>query len=489
MTALPFRSATKLCRALAAREISSRELLELHLARVEALDPRVGAVVTLDADRARKRADEADAALARGERWGPLHGLPITVKDCWETAGLRTTCGAESLRDHVPQTSAVGVQRLLDAGAVLFGKTNTPKWTLDWQTYNDLFGITRNPWNPERTSGGSSGGSAAAVCAGFSPLEFGSDIGGSIRIPSHCCGVYGHKPTWGIVPLRGHIPGPPGSLYEKDINVGGPLARCAEDLGLALDVLAGPLPEAARAWRLELPPPRGTRLSEFRIAAWLEEPGFPVDAAVRVRHEATLEALRRAGAQLDDSARPDIDLAHAVGLFQRLLAPLTADSLTEDEFRGLVGLEPAGQPESVAQFVRSVGIRHRDWLFLHDERERMRTAWARFFQDWDVLLCPVLPVPAIPHDLAEPMLLRQVAVNDELLPYVEQIAWMGLIGSVHLPASVAPVGRTAENLPVGIQIVAPHLEDRTSIEFARLLGREIGGYEPPPGFDSPSSPG
>ena len=244
MTALPFRSATELCRALAAREISSRELLELHLARVEALDPRVGAVVTLDADRARKRADEADAALARGERWGPLHGLPITVKDCWETAGLRTTCGAESLRDHVPQTSAVGVQRLLDAGAVLFGKTNTPKWTLDWQTYNDLFGITRNPWNPERTSGGSSGGSAAAVCAGLSPLEFGSDIGGSIRIPSHCCGVYGHKPTWGIVPLRGHIPGPPGSLYEKDINVGGPLARCAEDLGLALDVLAGPLPEA-----------------------------------------------------------------------------------------------------------------------------------------------------------------------------------------------------------------------------------------------------
>jgi amidase len=489
MTDLPFRSATELTRALTARELSSRELLELYVTRVEKLDPRLGAVVTLDVARALERADQADAALARGECWGPLHGLPMTVKDCWDTAGIRTTCGVESLRDRVPETNAVAVQRLIDAGAIVFGKTNTPRWTLDWQTYNDLFGITRNPWDPERTSGGSSGGSAAAVCAGLAALELGSDIGGSIRIPSHCCGVYGHKPTWGIIPLRGHLPGPPGALYEKDINVAGPLARAAEDLQLALDVLSGPLPDAATAWRLELPPPRHERLSDFRVAAWLEEPGFPVDDEVRERHEATLDALRGAGAHVDDRARPDIDMRQARDLFHRLLAPLTGDTLTEEEFQAVSSLPKEGQPEAIARFSRNLGLRHRDWLFLHDERERMRAAWARFFQDWDVLLCPVLPIVAIPHDLAEPMLFRQVVVNGEIEPYVEQVTWMGLVGSVHLPASVAPVGRTPEGLPVGIQIVAPHLEDRSSIEFARLLHTRVGGYEPPPGFLSPSGSG
>jgi amidase len=489
MTDLPFRSATELTRALAAREISSRELLELYLTRVEKLDPQLGAVVTLDVARALERADQADAALARGERWGPLHGLPMTVKDCWDTAGLRTTCGVESLRDRVPETNAVAVQRLIDAGAIVFGKTNTPRWTLDWQTYNNLFGITRNPWDPERTSGGSSGGSAAAIGAGLAALELGSDIGGSIRIPAHCCGVYGHKPTWGIVPLRGHLPGPPGALYEKDINVAGPLARAAEDLQLALDVLAGPLPDAATAWRLELPPPRHERLSDFRVAAWLEEPGFPIDDEVRKRHEATLDALREAGAKVDDRARPDVDMRQARDLFHRLLAPLTGDTLSEDEFQAVTSLPAEGRPEAIAQFSRNLGLRHRDWLFLHDERERMRAAWARFFQDWDVLLCPVLPIVAIPHDLTEPMLFRQVVVNGEIEPYVEQITWMGLIGSVHLPATVAPVGRTPEGLPVGVQIVAPHLEDRSSIEFARLLRSRVGGYEPPPGFVSPSGSG
>jgi amidase len=489
MSDLPFCSATRLTAALAEGEISSRELLDLYLARVEALDPKLGAVVTLDAERARRRADEADAARARGERWGPLHGLPITVKDCWETAGLRTTCGVERLKDHVPETHAVSVQRLVDAGAVLFGKTNTPAWTLDWQTYNDLFGITRNPWDPERTSGGSSGGSAAAVAAGLTGLELGSDIGGSIRVPSHCCGVYGHKPTWGIVPLRGHVPGPPGALYEKDINVAGPLARAAEDLALALDVLAGPLPDAARAWRLELPPPRHRRLADFRVAAWLGEPGYPVADTVRERHQATVEALRRAGAQVDETARPDVDMAHAADLFHRLLAPITADALADDEFAAVLALPSQGQAPFMAEFSHNVGLRHRDWLFLHDQRERLRAAWARFFQDWDVLLCPVLPIPAIPHDLAQPMLLRQVMVNGEVRPYVEQVTWLGLIGCVHLPATVAPVGNTPEGLPVGIQIVAPHLEDRSSIEFARLLHTEVGGFEPPPGFDSPTGSG
>jgi amidase len=489
MSDLPFRSATDLARALATGELSSVALLELHLDRVAALDGRVNAVVTLDAERARERAREADAALARGERWGPLHGLPVTIKDCWETEGLLTTCGVESLREHVPSENALAVQRLVDAGAVVFGKTNTPRWTLDWQTYNDLFGITRNPWDPERTAGGSSGGSAAAVCAGLAPLDLGSDIGGSIRVPSHCCGVYGHKPSWGIVPLRGHLPGPPGVLYEKDMNVGGPIARAPEDLQLALDVLTGPPPETAHAWKLELPAARHGALRDFRVAAWLEEPGIPVDPGVRERHEALVEALRRAGVRVDTEARPEIDLRACVELFHRLLAPIVADSFTEEEFATLVGLPQEGPPESVAKYSRNVGLRHRDWLFLDSERRRLAGTWARFFRSHDVLLCPVLPVPAIPLDLAQPMLLRQVEVNGEIRPYVDQVAWMGLIGLVHLPSTAAPVGLTPEGLPVGVQIVAPYLEDRTSIEFARLLRSEIGGFDPPPGFDSPGGSG
>jgi amidase len=239
MTDIAFRPAGELTAAIRSREISSRELLDHLLERVERLDPPINAVISLDVERARDRADQADAALARGESWGPLHGLPITVKDCFETAGLRTSCGAPQLADHVPERNAVAVARLLAAGAVLFGKTNTPTFAMDWQTYNPLHGTTRNPWNTDRTPGGSSGGSAAAVAAGLTGLELGSDIGGSIRIPAHCCGVYGHKPSWGIVPERGHIPGLPGSLIEDDINVVGPLARDASDLDLALAVIAG----------------------------------------------------------------------------------------------------------------------------------------------------------------------------------------------------------------------------------------------------------
>ena len=204
---------------------------------------------------------------------------------------------------------------------------------------------------------------------------------------------------------------------------------------------------------------------------------------------AMAESFCAAGARVDDRARPDVDLRRARDLFNRLLAPIVGDTLSEDEFQAVVGMPTEGRPETVAQFGRSVGLRHRNWLFLHDERERMRAAWARFFQDWDVLLCPVLPIAAIPHDLAEPMLLRQVEVNGEVQPYVEQVAWMGVIGAVHLPVTVAPVGRTPEGLPVGIQIVAPHLEDRSSIEVARLLRARVGGYETPPGFESQSGSG
>src|SRR5690349_15997784 len=241
MSELCLEPAHRLAALLRERAVSAVELLERHRERVERLNPALNAVIASDFDAARERARAADAATARGESWGPLHGLPMTIKDSFEYAGMATVCGAPALAQHRPRASAPAVQRLVDAGAVVFGKTNVPMYAGDVQTYNKVFGTTRNPWNPERTPGGSSGGAAVAMAAGLSALELGSDVAGSIRTPAHFCGVYGHKPSSGLVPMRGHIPGPPGTISDADLVAGGPLARSAEDLALALRVLSGPL--------------------------------------------------------------------------------------------------------------------------------------------------------------------------------------------------------------------------------------------------------
>ena len=231
-------SAAECVSALRRGDVKAVELVDEAIARIEALNPRLNIVVATDFERARSKALAADAALAASESVGPLHGLPITVKDSFETADLVTTCGSPELRDHVPDASAVAVQRLTEAGAIVLGKTNLPLFASDFQSYNDVYGLTRNPWDPERTVGGSSGGAAAALAAGLVPLEIGSDIAGSIRIPAHFCGVYGHKSSHGIIPLRGHLLGPPGTLATPDLLVAGPMA-----------LTAGPQPCAAGVGR------------------------------------------------------------------------------------------------------------------------------------------------------------------------------------------------------------------------------------------------
>jgi amidase len=297
-----FADATECARAIRTRDVSSRELLDLLLERVDRLDGPINAVVTVDADAARARADDADRATAAGTSWGPLHGVPMTVKDVWETEGMRTTSGAPELADHVPATDALAVARLRAAGAVVFGKTNTPLYAGDIQTSNEVFGRTGNPWDVGRTPGGSSGGAAAAVAAGLTPLELGSDIGGSIRMPSHLCGTFGLKPTWGVVPSRGHIPGGP---IETDVNQGGPMARSVRDLELGLDVLAGPVPEDATAWHLELPrPERPVDVAGLRIDVVLDDPDFPVSAEVRDLLRAGADRLLDAGARVEERPLP-----------------------------------------------------------------------------------------------------------------------------------------------------------------------------------------
>jgi amidase len=455
--------------AIRERTISSRELLELYLRRLERINPRLNAVVTLDADRAMAAAETADAATMRAAaeeggagngRLGPLHGLPITIKDAIETAGIRSTGGATELTDHVPAADAPAVARLKAAGAIVFGKTNVPRWSGDIQTFNDLFGVTNNPWDRTRTPGGSSGGAAAAVAAGLTSFELGTDIGGSVRIPSSYCGVFGHKPSFGIVSQRGYLDRVGGGRIDPDINVFGPLARSIEDLSLLLGMLAGPNADDALAWQLQLPEPRHTDLSRYRIGVWLDDPDAPVEKELVTITTAAATSLAEAGAEVEE-ARP-VAMADAKRLFLDLILPAIS-----------VGLDPG--------IGETLGGSHRAWLYRHEARAGMRQAWAEWFTRYDVLLCPVMPMVAFPHDHSGTMNDRIVTINGQLGSQAETLAWTGLIGVVYLPSTVVPVGRTAAGLPVGVQVVGPYLEDRTALWVAGRLAEVAGGYVVPPG--------
>src|SRR5215472_3165647 len=305
MTEVAFRSAAALAAAIHRREIGSRELLEHYLARVDRHNAALNAIIVTDLERARRRADEADAALARGENWGSLHGLPMTVKESFDVIGMPTTWGLPELEGNLPPANALAVDRLLGAGAVIFGKTNVPVMLADSQSYNPVYGTTNNPWNRSLTPGGSSGGPSAALAAGLTGLEIGSDIGGSIRNPAHYCGVFGHKPTYGIAPPRGQALR--GTVAASDISVIGPLARSAEDLAFALDIIAGPDPIEAAGWRLDLAAPRGKALADFRIAVMLDDPNCEVDHEVQDILQRLVDFLAGQGVRVSDRARPDID--------------------------------------------------------------------------------------------------------------------------------------------------------------------------------------
>ncbi len=482
MSDLHFRPASELAALIRHREISSLELLEHYLARVAQLNPRINAVVHVDAERARERARAADAALARGESWGALHGLPMTIKDSFEVAGMPCTSGAPELAKHVPARHATAAQRLIDAGAVVFGKTNLPLYAGDFQSYNAVYGTTNNPWDVTRGPGGSSGGAAAALAAGLTGFELGSDIGGSIRNPAHYCGVYGHKTTHGIVPMRGHIPGPPGMLARMDLGVGGPMGRSAADLALGLDVLAGPSDDDATAWRLTQPAPRRLRLAEVRVGVWLDDPLGPVDAEVRDVLQSAIDAIAKAGARVDDRARP-VDSAETHRTYIQLLNAAMSAGFPPAVIASAEAAAPAlaaDDDSSAANSLRGLALRHREWLVLDERRAHLRAQWASYFRDFDVLLCPIMPTVAFPHDHRD-MALRTMRINGKDERYF-QLFWAGHAVSAYLPAAVAPAGRGRSGLPAGIQIIGPYLEDRTPIAFAAQLADVLGGFTPPPSF-------
>jgi amidase len=476
---LAYVSAVDLAKAIRRRELSSREALEYFLARIAALDGAINSVVTVDADRARAEAAAADEALARGEARGPLHGVPMTVKDSFQTAGMRTTSGAPELASFVPREDAWPVGRLREAGAVVFGKTNLPIYAGDLQSYNEIFGTTNNPHDVTRTPGGSSGGSAAALACGFTPLELGSDIGGSIRLPSHMSGVVGHKPSYGIVPAHGQIPGPPGTLTVADLTVAGPMARTVEDAELELVVIAGPNRWDKPAWRLDLPPPRRKTLKEYRIAAWLDDPRCRVEPEVEALLENAARALASGGARVDPQARPDFSLEKASDTFFALLQAALAGGTPRDRIEAYAA---AAGDAPLARTMRLVAMRHREWLSHNERRLQLRKCWEAFFEDWDVMLLPVMPCAAIPHDHSEPQSARLAWVGGEARPYWDLVTWMGPAGACYLPATVVPVGRLDNGLPVGIQIVGPYLHDRTALDVARHLLAIVGGCPRPAGF-------
>jgi len=479
MIELAYATAIELAKKIRQRDVSSREVLDYLLERIDRLDTRINSVVTIDAERARAEAEAADAALARGELRGPLHGVPMTIKDSFQTAGMRTTSGAPELADFVPQEDAWPVARLREAGAIIFGKTNLPIYAGDLQSYNQVFGTTNNPHDLSRTPGGSSGGSAAALACGFTTLELGSDIGGSIRLPSHMSGVVGHKPSYGIVPAHGQIPGPPGTLTLADLAVAGPMARSVEDLEIGLDILVGPNRWDHPAWRLKLPPPRRRALKKYRVAAWLDDPRCRVEPEVHTLLQSAAQALTEAGVNIDTDARPNFTLEKVADTFFALLQAALAGSVARDRLESYAATT-GDTPLALTR--RSLVMRHREWLSYNERRLQMRQRWEEFFQQWDAILLPVMPCPAIPHDHSEPQAARLAWVGGEQRPYWHLLTWMAPAGACYLPATVVPVGCLANGLPVGMQIVGPYLGDRTTLDLAKHLFAISGGCPRPAGF-------
>jgi amidase len=451
--------ATDVAAMLRRQEVSSRELTEALLARIEAVNPALNAVVELRAEAALREAATADEAAARGGELGPLHGVPITVKDAFDVAGLPTTWGNPAFKDHVAAADATVVRRLREAGAVVVGKTNVAFMLGDFgQTANELHGVTSNPWDPARSPGGSSGGAAAAVAAGLSFLEYGSDLVGSIRLPASYCGVYGVRPSVGVVPLTGfQPPGPPAGPSDMTyLSAVGPLARSAADLRTALAVTAGPEVPAARAYAWTLPPPRHSRLRDFRVGVVLDHDQAPVSSEVAGALSDAVDALARAGATVVEGWPDGIDPAREA-----------------ESFGFHVGLFFAYQQpgDDLPAFAEVVGQEHR--------RMAARAAWTHWFGDVDVFLCPASFTPAFPHD-PRPFEARTIATPEGERPYADQAFWVAHAALPGLPAVAAPVGRTTGGLPVGAQVVGPLFEDDTAITFAGLLAEVTGGYVPPP---------
>lgn len=477
-----FRSAVDLAGMIRRKEISSVELTQYFIDRIERFDGALNAVVVRDFDRALEAAQRADQALAGGKVMGPLHGLPMTIKESFDIEGLPSTWGIPFFSDNIARKDSDVVQRFKAAGAHFMGKTNVPLALGDFQSYNEIYGTTRNPWNPERTPGGSSGGTAATLAAGMTALDSGSDIGGSIRNPAHYCGVYGHKPTWQVVSPAGHAL--PGTVAPPDLAVVGPMARSAEDLALAMDLVAGPGQLDAPGWQLRLPPPRKKALADYRVAVWATHDLAPPSSAIAKRIAGVADVIAQSGATVTTTARPAFDATESHATYTTLLGAFLGSRQTDEQYqatRDFVASLNDDDRSFDAVWARTNVLNHRDWVEAHNARYRIRAHWKAFFQDWDILICPIMVSTAFAHDQS-PAEGRTLIVDGKEVGYWDQLFWAGLATLPFLPSTVFPTGPGDDGLPIGLQAIGAEYDDRTTIDFARLLARELGGFRAPGGF-------
>jgi amidase len=411
----------------------------------------------------------------------------MTVKESFDVAGLPTTWGIPPFRDYVPSKDALPVRRLREAGAVILGKTNVPLALGDLQTYNAIYGTTNNPWDLERTPGGSSGGSAAALAAGFGALSIGSDLSGSLRVPAHFCGVYAHKPTFGLLPSRGHaVPPEPPLDYGRDLTVIGPIARSAADLSRVLDVLAQPDSRGdGVAKRFELPPPRWDRLADFRVLVLDSHPLMPSASDIRQAYRVLSAQLRSAGASVATESDRLPDLADEARMYMRLLLSSISGGVPEPAYQqarvAAATLDPADN-SLAAERARGAALSHREWLAADALRARHRESWRMLFNEIDVVVCPPAPTTAFAHDHSPDQWRRTITFDGATHNYADQLVWAGPASASGLPSTVAPIGTSAEGLPIGVQIIGPRFEDRTTLRFAELLEAELGGFAAPAAF-------
>ncbi len=482
-----FSSATEIAAGIRAGSYSAHEMVEAYAARIEGIGSVINAVVVQRLDQALAEARAVDAARATGKVLGPLAGVPVTIKESFYVAGLPTTVGHPERAGHIAAESSVAVDRLVRAGAIVLGKTNVPKDLADWQSFNAVYGTTLNPWNSGYSPGGSSGGAAAALAAGLCALELGSDIAGSIRVPASYCGVWGHKPTFGLVPLRGH--GNEVDAVPADILVGGPMARSAGDLELALDVLAGadPLDPAAGAWKLALPAEPRDSLKDFRIAVVDTDAHFPVDGAIRAALGLLADRLVREGAVVEQQPELPFASPEHVELFVTILRGATSSRLTVQE-AGQIGAAAqridAADRSYDAVMKRGLGQSHRNWLEAKEAQHRLRRRWQGFFQRYDALICPVTTTPAFPSMIGVPKIEQFFDVDGTRRPASDCYHWIGIPSLGGLPSTAIPLGLDRKGLPVGAQIIGPEFADKRCLKLARLLETAFFGFQAPPRYAS-----
>jgi amidase len=452
-----FSSTTQLAAAIRAGHVSATEVLEAHLAQINTHNPTLNAIVTMDAERAHERARQADEALARGELWGPLHGVPFTLKDAHATAGMRTTTGFPPLADYVPHEDSTVTARLKTAGGILLGKTNVPVMLADYQSNNPIFGRTNNPWNIERTPGGSSGGAAAALAAGMTPFEIGTDLSASIRIPAHFCGVFGLKPTEQRVPLTGLLPGLPTPRSVRIMSCIGPMARTVEDLALLYSIIAGPDGRDTEVQPVPVDEVPKLELKKLRIAFAPTFPGFPVAAEIRDAVEELAQQLRPLSAVVEEAALPQVDFNQELASAGALIGMITGAFQPEEQER----------PITLAHYLEAL---HR--------RDQSIIAWEQFFEKWDVLLCPPSMVTAFPHcETGTPL-----HVDGQQVVYWMVSAHGTLFNYTGHPAVVLPYKLDRDGLPIGVQMVGKRWDESRLLAMARALSEVTDAFQRPPGY-------